>query len=546
MASYNSIMVKLVKTAVYVGLLASVIEAPFRTAAANAAPIEDSDILSIQAIYAARVGDSARSLALLAKTLVAYPSTPDGTLLKARCCRNVAFCLLQASCPAEAIDIYDRALSLYLAPVAVPQEIAECYSDSGTAARILGRSEDALRRFENAWHLIQNDSDATQRRGQYLINTSTALADMGQYEDAFARLTEAKEYFRDPSNKGREIVACMMNMAVILTNLGAYEKALAEYDQASGILDGIQGMDKIQASLKNSAGILLTDIGRYNEAIRNYREAIKFHLSIPDSEEQQAGCYINLVRTLELMGLHEEAIKQLYRAFRLSQNFRIHPIVARKCLFNLTRIHLNNHQYEQAVDCLDGASDGWTHWELSWLSAKVFAARNDLEDNEQGLRYFLEAVKGLERKRSLIFSEEYRMSFFDDKVAIFSDFTSFWVDRRPIMNADMYKDLGLKPEQNRPQIGWADLAFHVIERGKGRGLTDQLREKAIMKAVRPDARLLARQRSLSQQISKLTSLRNDLPETETKRRKDLTAKIDELQQEWNMIEVELKRTALGG
>jgi CHAT domain-containing protein/tetratricopeptide (TPR) repeat protein len=500
----------------------------------------------MQALYAARVGNVARSRVLLAQALAACPPSPEGTLLKARCCRNVAYSLLLAGCPAEALDEYDQALSFYLAPVAGPQEIAECCSDSGTVARVLGRGEDALRRFEEAWHLLQDAPDATLRRGQYLINTSTALADMGQYEDALARLTEAEGYFRNPSNKGHESVACMMNMAVTLSNLGLYEKALEKYDQAGRLLEGAQDADKVQASLRDNAGIVLTEIGRYDEAIECYREALNRHLTVPDSEQQQAGCYINLGRTLEQIGQHDEAIKQIRRALRLSEHFQIHPIVARKCWFNLAGIYFNSGQYEQAVDCLGKARDRWTHWELSWLSGRLFAARNVPGDQERALEAYLKATETLGEGRSRLLATEHRVSFLETGGAVSADFADFLIERQPAGAAAAWERLGQRAGENSRETDCRELAFYVIEQGKGRGLTDQLCEKAVLKGIRPDARLLARDRSVSRQISKLTSLRNDLPETETERRGDLTAKIDELQRQRNLVEVEIKKAVAGG
>lgn len=529
-----------------VGLLATVMESSFRTTVTRAASMEDPDILSMQALYAARAGNVARSRVLLAQALAAYPSSPEGTLFKARCCRNVAFSLLLAGCPAEALDNYDRALSFYLAPVAAPQEIAECYSDSGTVARDLGRSEDALRRFEAAWRLLQKAPDATWRRGQYLINASTALVDMGQYEDALAYLTEAEERVRDPSNKGHEAFACTMNMAVTFGDLGLYEKALEKYDQAGRLLEGAQDADKAQASLRDNAGVVLTDIGRYDEAIAYFREALSRDLTIPDSEQQQAACHINLGRALEQIGQHDEAIKQIHRALRLSEHFQIHPIVARKCWFNLARIYFDSGQYEQSADCLGKAGDKWTHWELSWLSGKLFAARNGPGDQARALEAYIKATEKLGEGRSRLLATEHRVSFLETGGALSADFADFLIERQPAGAIAAWERSGQKAGENSRETDCRELAFYIVEQGKGRGLTDQLREKAVLKGIRPDAKLLARDRDVSRQISKLTGLRNDLPETETKRRGDLTARIEELQQQRNLVEVELKKTAIGG
>jgi CHAT domain-containing protein len=88
-------------------------------------------------------------------------------------------------------------------------------------------------------------------------------------------------------------------------------------------------------------------------------------------------------------------------------------------------------------------------------------------------------------------------------------------------------------------------AFHFADQGKGRSLEDGLREKSGLKAARPDMKLLAEDRELSLRISKLASLREPLPEADEQRKK-LTEEIDSLQQRRNMIEVELKKSALGG
>ena len=100
---------------------------------------------------------------------------------------------------------------------------------------------------------------------------------------------------------------------------------------------------------------------------------------------------------------------------------------------------------------------------------------------------------------------------------------------------------------HNPQSGSAamEAAFHFADQGKGRSLNDALREQSTMKAAHADTRLLAEDKELSQRISKLTTMREELPDAQVEQKKKLTQDLGELQQRRNMIEIDLKRTALG-
>jgi len=327
--------------------------------------------------------------------------------------------------------------------------------------------------------------------------------------------------------------------------LGKVAEALRLWNTALQKYQEIPGTERDQADCYGNIGVALDGMAKYEEAIAKHQRALAMYQEIPGTGRDQAACYTNIGVALLKMAKYEEAIAKYQRALAMYQKI---PGTGREQGASWARIGEARRRaghFAQAIAAYTKARRRIRGWWVSRGLGKAYRRRDEPGDGRKAINALHEAVEQAEEKRASVTAFQHRTAIFEEPSAAFSDLVDLLLELDPEQTAID------KPEVLRwaadPESGDAllEVAFHFADRGKGRGLVALIREKAAVRAARPDAELAAEDQALSHQISKLTALREKLAPDRTEQRESLTRRIEAAQQRRNMIEVELKKTALG-
>jgi tetratricopeptide (TPR) repeat protein len=166
------------------------------------------------------------------------------------------------------------------------------HNNLGLLLRQAGRTEEALKHFEQALRIQPDSPEACDNVGAILFDLGKTTEAMGYYEQAL-RLNP------------RRAEACY-NLGTALARLDKYEEAVSYYESALQI-------EPDYAEAHNNFGNVLFRLGRVSEAIGHYRKAIEFK---PDYTEAHFNLGVALVST----GRLDEAIEHYQRALALMPN----------------------------------------------------------------------------------------------------------------------------------------------------------------------------------------------------------------------------------
>jgi len=222
----------------------------------------------------------------------------------------------------EAIECYDKAISMGLTSAAIyndkgvayknmgnNKKALECYekaaqvdpnfiysqNNMGVALRDLCRPEEALKAFNRALTINPNYTFAYNNKG-------LALMDLGRKQEAVEAYNKANQL--DPN-----YVFPYNNKGLALKDLGRYEEAIQAYEKASQI-------DPNYVFPYNNKGIVLYDLKRYDEAIKCYEKAISLSPSY-------ASAYSNMGLIYRDQAKHDKALEYFSKAVELNPN---HPL----------------------------------------------------------------------------------------------------------------------------------------------------------------------------------------------------------------------------
>ena len=371
-----------------------------------------------------------------------------------------------------------------------------------------------------------------------------ASEDMGRFEEAILRQEQALVIYKTIQGAEKEQAGCYTNIGVALGHMGKHEAAIQNYERALAVFRTVKDSEREQAICSSDIGSELNDMGRYEEAIHCLERALMTLKTIEGAGRDQASCLMNIGISLEGMGKYDEAVQRQEQALAIFKTIDGAELRQAKCWGLIGEAQRAAKQFSEAIAAYEKV--GRTPLWVSRGLGLAYSQRRQPGDEEMAEKQFLEAVHLAEGRRSLVLASENRAGVFEEPSQVFRDFVGF------LSELDSRKDSAKAPAlaqwavDNKSESVALTAAFHYADQGKGRSLEDALREKSVLKAVRPDTKLLTEDRELSLRISKLTSLREPLPETDTERRKKLTEEIESLQQRHDMIEVELKKTALGG
>ena len=435
------------------------------------------------------------------QALEGYASLQGTAREQVRCYQNLGVALVGLGQYEEALAKHQQALQRCLDLPAEVGARADCYSNLGGVLMSLGRLEEALARTQQALKLYQTLSGTARQQAGCYANRGTVLKELGNYAEALGQMQEALRLFRSLQAAEREQAGCYQNVGGILLSLGQYEEALAQTRQALQCYRALEGTALEQARCHQNLGGLLNGLGKYPDAMAEHRLARQLFQTVQGSGRDQLACWGNLGRTLLGTGRCSEAITAFHQA---------------------------------------GSSVG-----VTLGLSQALRQRGQPGDRAQALQLLLRAGALADAARGELRAREHREGLFEQFVEVFPELTGLLVELggQPAVGGEA--EVARWARDPRAPSANLEAAFHFADQGKGRALDDALRARVTLRAARPDTRLLAADRNLSQQISQRMALQAEVPETQVERQQHLTRELEELQQRRNLIEVALKRTTLG-
>jgi protein O-mannosyl-transferase len=185
----------------------------------------------------------------------------------------------------EAAASYRRALQH--APANSPNYIAVIHNSLGIVATRQGKTEEALRHFQEA---VRFDDDFAEPRN----NLANALAGAG-------RPAEAIEHYRAAVRLEPELTEPRVGLGSALLTLGQTDEAIVQYQEALRI-------DPSLAQAHNGLGAALARQGRTDEAIARYNEALRLDPDLPTAHLNMAVVLIKQGKTADARAHLERAL----------------------------------------------------------------------------------------------------------------------------------------------------------------------------------------------------------------------------------------------
>ena len=431
--------------------------------------------------------------------------------------------------------------------VAGQNEAVKASPNRGNTAHQAGDLPTVIESWSETLTILRTLPGTEREQARCLGNIGTALSYMGKYEQGIAKQKQALALFQKVPGAEREEATCYVNIGVTLGYVGKYEQEITQQEQALALFRKIPAAEREQAACHVNTGMALSYMGKYEQGIAQQKQALAIYEKIPGTEREQACCYGNIGTALSYMGEHEQALAKQEQALAVFLKISGTARERALCYGQIAWAHLCTGRSQEAINSflLSYLQSNHTWWVCQGL-ARAFRKEDEPGDDGRAIQALLRAVELVEVERASVTTFEHRAGLFEIPQEAFCDFVDLLVELTSKKAVVDEPKLLCWSVNSLSKHALLEAAFHFADRGKGRGLEDALREKASLKVSSADTKLLAEDKELSLRISKLTSLREELPEAGAERRKKFTRDIEELQQRRNMIEAELKRSALGG
>lgn len=461
---------------------------------------------------------------------------------RAACFQNLGVALGNLSKYEESMEQQRQALKLYQSLKGTEREQALCCQNLAVALGSLGQSEESIALQRQTLALYQTLPNSEFDQASCCQSLGVVLKDSGLFEEAISVTQQALKLYQSIQGTERQRAICSMNLGVIYVKLGQLDEAVAQQQQSLKLYTSLQGTEREQANCCMDLGLALRHLGHNDEAMAWHRKALALFKTLQGTEREQAGCFVNFGLVLLSLSKNEEAIEQLQTALALFKKCAGNQRDQLLCQGLIGLSHLGANRFSDAIASFGQA--GEKHWTCQGLG-QAYRRRGQPGDPALALNHLLRATELVESERAGILAKEHREGVFEQTVEVFPELTGLLAEQAGLLK--MRDDPRIAQWALDPQSASAGLeaAFHFADQGKGRSLNDALRERSTLKTARADTRLLAEDKELSQRISKLTTLRDALPEAHVEQKTTLTHSLEELQQRRNMIEVGLKKTALG-
>jgi len=212
--------------------------------------------------------------------------------------------------PQAGLDSLSRALSLAV-QIENPEQQAMVLQATGISYKLLGRSDDALRNYQQSMDInarlgkkrgvaanlseiaqvqsrlgkselaltdykkalsLQREIGAKKEVGDTLINIGQLYEDRGQHDPALQNFTEALQIERDSGDEKYQAY-CLNDIGNVHFSKGEYQDALIYFQQAFQLREKLNSPDELAETLSN-IGETMAKTGQYDKAIENHLRAL--------------------------------------------------------------------------------------------------------------------------------------------------------------------------------------------------------------------------------------------------------------------------------
>jgi tetratricopeptide (TPR) repeat protein len=274
------------------------------------------EVLRALAAALAGSGDSEEALRVC-REAVADADLHGTPLERAQTRRDLGLLHYRAGAWHDAVTVWTTALALFEEHNAHAQA-ARLYCDLGSARRLLGMHQRALRDYEQALVVLNSvDAHDLETRGLVYSNAAHAFAEQGGDPDSVdSFFTEAVALAEKTGDRAAESLR-RGNYGYFLVQTGRPRRAIALLEQALRASEAL-GL-QLQAAIQcDNLGLAHAASGEYPTALAYHRRALETVQSL-DAPHWRTSIEINLCRTLLLMGETESVAHDIRAAVQAAR-----------------------------------------------------------------------------------------------------------------------------------------------------------------------------------------------------------------------------------
>jgi CHAT domain-containing protein len=327
------------------------------------------------------------------------------------------------------------------------------YDATGTSTlEAIGRGEarEALSALEAKGIEAEKNAGASSSPQPYWIEASNAYREasraafsLGQLQKAVSHSTKALEIAEKAQSPGLQGSAIYL-LQQAYQGIGNYTEARVWVDRGIEIakrLSNPGGRQFLLASFLRERGIFLLREGKSQEAIQATSESLQLldqrwaFLKRPSTRlsnraQIMARVFHNLIYTIYRLGLAyqragktEDGIKTFERGLSLIKETGLKTQVEVNLYWGLGDLYLRNKEFPPAQENLQRSLEmaeqrGLVNW--TFLASSHLGDLNlQTQRPAEAIPYYKKAIETIETTRSLIESEEFRSSYFEDKRATY-------------------------------------------------------------------------------------------------------------------------------
>jgi CHAT domain-containing protein/tetratricopeptide (TPR) repeat protein len=427
----------------------------------------------------------------------------------------------------KAIDKYEEALPLLRAANDRAKE-AETRNTIGLIYDSLGEKQKALDYYNQALPLLRAVGN---RRGE-----ADTLNNIGYVYDTLGEMQKALDYYNQALPLRRAVgdrqgeAVTLDSIGFVYDSLGEKQKALDYYNQALPLSRAV-GDRRFEAATLNNIGAVYNTLGEKQKALDYYNQALPLWRAVGDRDGEAA--------TLDNIGAVYNTLGEKQKALDLyNQALALHRVTGSRYYEASTLTHIgvvynSLGERQKALDLYNQAlplnrAVGDRSGEADTLASIATVERDRGNLTEARVR-IEEALTIVESLRTKIASQELRSSYFATVQQYY----------------DFYIDLLMHLHQQQPSAGHDSTALQASERRRARSLLETLAEANADIRQGVDPTLVARERSLQQQLNakgqvqtRLLSGKHTDAQAET-----LAKEIETLTTEFQQVEAQIRQTS---
>jgi CHAT domain-containing protein len=343
----------------------------------------------------------------------------------------------------KALEQFERALALSRA-LADRSGEARALTVMGTVRSLKGEEQAALGLHSEAGRIFRAIGDG-QNEAVTLNGVGQAYEDLSEWQTALDNYQQALKLAR-ASDSHALVSATVYKVARAYRSLGDIPQALGYYQQCIS-LSRAANRRRMEAYALNDIAAIYGSQGKRRQALDQYYKILKLYRAVGDRRGQSI--------TLNSIGDHFSATGDEKSALAF---------------------------YKQALEL--GQASGDREVEISTLYNVARAARA-ASDLEGALAHVEQSLALIETLRTYVASPELRSSYF---ASVHKHY-------------ELYVDLLMQLDRQRPGQGFAAAALLANERARARSLLESLAESGTDIRVGADAALLERERALHQELT---------------------------------------------